>query len=275
MVIGQALAEIAALFEANDVFAPDYEARLLLSQVLGLTAAELLLNRGDEADCTKAFEIAEKRISGVPLQYLLGQWEFYGLPFKVGEGVLIPRPETELLADLAAERLTENDCLLDLCSGSGCIPIAAAKTVGCKATGVELYPEAYGYFIQNIALNQAEGLVRPIQGDALAPETLGLKGKFKLITSNPPYLTAEEMAKLQREVTREPESALFGGEDGLDFYRRLFLLYKPYLAEDGMIAVEVGDKQHEAVMGLAEEAGLTADCILDYNRIGRVVTGRL
>lgn len=275
MVIGQALAEITALFEAKDVFAPDYEARLLLSQTLGLTAAELLLKRRDEADCTNAFEIAEKRASGVPLQYLLGQCEFYGLPFKVGEGVLIPRPETELLVDLAAERLTKDDCLLDLCSGSGCIPIAAAKTVGCKAVGVELHRAAYGYFTENITLNQAEALVKPIQGDVLAPEVLGLKGKFKLITSNPPYLTAEEMARLQHEVTKEPETALFGGTDGLDFYRRLFLLYKPYLADGGMIAVEVGDKQHQAVTALAQEAGLTAGYIMDYNRIARVVTGRL
>lgn len=275
MVIGQVLAEITALFEANQVFSPEFEAKLLLSQTLGLNAAELLLKRKDDADCTEAFKTAQKRITGIPLQYLLGQWEFYGLPFKVGEGVLIPRPETELLVDLAAETLTEKDRLLDLCSGSGCIPIAAAKTTGCKAVGVELHDKAYGYFTENIALNQAERLVTAIQGDALAPHNPGLDGKFKLITSNPPYLTAEEMKNLRREVAFEPQTALYGGTDGLDFYRSLFLLYKPYLEQDGLIAVEVGDKQHEAVMALAEEAGLTADYIRDYNKIPRVVTGKL
>ena len=275
MVIGQALTEISALFEQNGVLSPDYEARQLLMQTLGFSAAELLLKRVDEADCTEALKLAQKRITGVPLQYLLGQCEFYGLPFKVGEGVLIPRPETELLADLAAERLTASDCLLDLCSGSGCIPIAATKTVGCKAIGVELHDRAYRYFTENIALNKAESLVKPIQGDILSPEKLDLNSKFRLITSNPPYLTAEEMEILQREVTYEPQTALFGGEDGLDFYRRLFGLYKPYLEQDGLIAVEVGDKQHEAVMSLAEQAGLKADYIPDYNKIPRVVTARL
>lgn len=272
MVIGEALRSLSALLAEKGIDEADREARLILADVLGMSAAELLAAKGDSADADKAFRIAAERAKGKPLQYLLGKWEFYGLPFKVGEGVLIPRPETELLVDLAAETLGKNDLLLDLCSGSGCIPIAAAKTVGCKAVGVELYDRAYSFFKENITLNGAEELVTPIKGDALKPETLPIRGKYRLITANPPYLTAEEMENLQREVTFEPETALYGGVDGLDFYRRLFLLYKPYLAENGVIAVEVGDRQHEAVMALAKEAGLKPSFICDYGGIARVVS---
>lgn len=263
-----AIKEIAALLKNAEVFDPDYEATEIFREICGchpLTVPEIT----EEQYCGM-LETAKKRTEGMPLQYIFGKWEFYGYEFFVGKGVLIPRPETELLIDLAVKKLSKNSLILDLCSGSGCIPVAISKEIGCKAYAVELYDEAFSYLKRNIVHNNAD--VTAIQGDAL--DNSHFSGiTFDAIFSNPPYLTAEEMVNLQREVRYEPETALFGGDDGLDFYRRLFSLWKPRLKQGGIFAVEVGDRQGEAVRSLMEQAGYSAEIIPDLQGIGRVVLG--
>lgn len=266
----EAVKRIAEMLRKAEVFDPDFEAGEIVREVSG--SHPLLLNEITAEQWQKITEITEKRATGYPLQYIFGSWEFYGYDFYVGEGVLIPRPETELLIDIAKKRLNKNSIILDLCSGSGCIPIACAKETGCKAYAVELYEKAYSYLERNIARNSAD--VTAIQGDAL--DNSHFEGvSFDGIFSNPPYLTGEEMDKLQREVRYEPETALFGGEDGLDFYRQLFSLWKSRIKKGGFFAVEVGDGQGEAVRVLMEEAGFTAEIIKDYQGIGRVVVGNI
>ena len=271
--------QLRNLLEQNEPDTAEFEANQLLQWATGLDRSALMLETEvDDSAADKAIEAAHRRIKGEPLQYIIGQWEFYGLPFRVGEGVLIPRPETELLVEKAIERLPEKAVVVDLCSGSGCIPIAIAKAVGTNLCyGVELSKQALGYFEENIRLNGVDTDVIALQGDVLyPPEELldDLPAKCSVITANPPYLTAEEMANLQKEVRREPESALFGGADGLDFYRVIFGVWKHKLERGGSFLVEVGDRQAESVRSLMEQEGFQCEIYCDLNKTGRVVAGK-
>ena len=266
----QKAAEIAASLKNAGVYDPDYEAGEIIREVCGthpLQIMDLTPEQGQKAD-----KIAAERAEGRPLQYIFGRWEFYGYEFFVGEGVLIPRPETELLIDIAVKNLNNDSVMLDLCSGTGCIPRACAKETGCRAYAVELYDKAFSYLEKNITLNHAG--VTAVKGDAFDNSHFG-DIKFDAIFSNPPYLTEEEMNELSKEVRHEPETALYGGGDGLDFYRRLFSLWKPRLKTSGSFAVEVGDKQAEQVKVLMEKEGFSARVIPDLQGIGRVVLGTL
>lgn len=265
----EAVSQIRKILEKAEIFDINYEAGEIFKEICKthpLTSENVTAEQFAEMK-----KIAEKRSEGFPLQYIFGKWEFYGYEFFVGEGVLIPRPETELLVDLAVPLLSKDAALLDLCSGTGCVPIACTKTTGCKAYAVELYDEAYSYLQRNIALNNAN--VTAVKGDAL--DNSHFEGVlFDIILSNPPYLTEEEMTMLQREVRFEPETALFGGKDGLYFYKRLFSLWKGRLKNGGVFAVEVGDGQAQSVKSLMEIEGFRAEILPDLNGIGRVVYGK-
>ena len=194
--------------------------------------------------------MTERRISGEPLQYILGEWEFYGYPFRVGAGVLIPRPDTETLVDVVIRICRSNGItaprIADLCSGSGCIAVTLKKELPlADVTAVELSEEALPYLRQNIALNSAD--VHLIEGDVLAEDTAEKLSGLDIVVSNPPYLTAEEMADLQTEVAHEPAMALDGGEDGLGFYRELTPLWKRSLKAGGWLCYEFGMGQHDEV----------------------------
>lgn len=195
-------------------------------------------------------QLTELRSQNRPLQYLLGQWEFFGYPIKVGEGVLIPRPDTETLVEQVLDICRENSLrapkIADLCSGSGCIAIALKKQLPeAEVTAVEVAEKALSYLRENIRLNKAD--INIIAGDVLKKETQQQLSGLDIIVSNPPYLTADEMRSLQTEVTYEPAVALFGGDDGLGFYRAITELWRDSLKKGGYLAFEFGDGQHEAV----------------------------
>jgi release factor glutamine methyltransferase len=225
-------------------------------------------------------DLVRRRLSGEPLQYLLGEWEFYGLPFKVGEGVLIPRQETELLVDVSREFLNKHDkakkTVFDLFSGSGCVGIALAKHTGCRVAAVDNSPTANNYAKVNAEQNGVKNAVQVFNDTVF-----GLKlrrflrvryGLADVITANPPYLTAKDMSELQLEVTHEPEYALYGGHDGLVFYKKLFTCWKRLLRPGGLFAVEVGDGQAPAVAAFMRRAGFAHPEIKkDYGGMERVV----
>ena len=197
--------------------------------------------------------LAAKRAKGHPLQYLLGEWEFYGLPFKVGEGVLIPRPDTETLIDhvldICREKGLTAPVITDLCSGSGCIAIALEKHLpGAEVYAVELSEKALYYLRQNKELNRSA--INIIEGDVLKAETAASLPQSDIIVSNPPYLTTQDMAELEKEVTFEPASALFGGNDGLGFYRAISSLWRSKIKNGGFIAYEFGMGQHDEVKNI-------------------------
>lgn len=198
----------------------------------------------------KVYNDVEYRCKGKPLQYVLGEWDFWKYTFMVGEGVLIPRPDTETLIenilDICRKHNINSPKILDLCSGSGCIAITLDKEIPCSEVwAVEKYDEAFEYLAENIKFNNSD--VKAVKADVLSTETAGKFRDFDIIVSNPPYLTAEEMCDLQKEVQAEPQSALFGGTDGLDFYRIITEIWRYSLKTGGYICYEFGMNQHDAV----------------------------
>ncbi len=219
-----------------------------------------------------AREMSRRRARGEPLQYILGEWEFYGYPFKVGEGVLIPRQDTELSVELAEEHLKRNggELAADLCAGSGCIGIALARRCGCRVKSYELSEAAFGYLVRNIELNGVGGRVEAVRADVLAvtPDE-----EFDVIVTNPPYLTGADMERLQKEVAFEPKSALYGGSDGLDLYRGILPRWAGSLKTGGLFAAEIGIGQEKEVTRIFEENGIKVECAKDACGIYRVVYG--
>lgn len=261
----------------------DFEAFCLLHGVLGITRGELYgpapgAAREVEPSALEGLRrLARRRLEGEPLQYLLGEWEFYGLPLLVGPGVLIPRPETELLVDLALSFLegVPSPAVLDLCAGSGCIPIAVgSRRPDAALWGVELSPPALDYFRRNVALNGA-GHITPVAGDVLNLPWELTQRRYHVITSNPPYLSERDMAELQTEVAFEPAMALDGGGDGLSFYRALPGICLPLLEPGGMLLLEIGEAQGPEVAQLLTQAGYQQVTVhRDYSGLDRIVTGR-
>ncbi len=224
------------------------------------------------ASAAKRLQIAlERRIKGEPLQYILGEWEFYSLPFFIGAGVLIPRADTELLVDSALEFLNgKRDMkVIDLCSGSGCIAIAVEKNApGNKVFALEKYDAALEYLKKNAIRNSSD--IEIIKADVLD----SARGNYDLILSNPPYIKNEVKKELSKEVLNEPETALFGGEDGCDFYRSILKNWAPRLNPGGRLMFEIGFDQKDVVMALMAEAGLkNITPKKDINGLWRVIIG--
>ena len=235
---------------------PGFDTAALLCHVTALPRMQLLLSAGSEL--TEQQEAAfrallARRAARTPLQYLLGTQGFYGLDFAVDSRVLIPRPETETLCELALAHLNTLSAprVLDLCTGSGAIAITLAHE--CKAasvTAVDVSGDALAVARENAARNQVDA--RFLQGDLFAP--VGVE-RFDLIASNPPYIESAACDTLQAEVLREPRLALDGGADGLDFYRRLVQESPTHLLPSGMIFWEIGDTQAEAITALLTQDG--------------------
>lgn len=228
-------------------------------------------------DETKILSLVKKRSEGYPLQYLLGQWEFYGYPFKVNENVLIPRADTELIIENVLKICRKNNLtspkIADLCSGSGCIAITLKKQIpSAEVYAMEISKKAVEIIHSNAVLNNAE--INILNDDVLNPETENLP-MFDIIVSNPPYLTQQEMDTLQKEVTFEPSLALFGGADGLDFYRRMTSVWKNFLRKDGWLIYESGDGQHEDIKNiLGKNNFYNITLSRDLNNIIRNVTAQ-
>ena len=261
---------------ASDKENPDFDARCLLEFVLNLNPTKYLLNRSEEVDsaCAEKFlSLVERRSNGEPLQYILGKWEFMGLPFYVGEGVLIPRPETEMLVEFALDFLKDkkNPVVIDLCSGSGCIAISVAKHLpNAKVYAVEKSDLAFPYLKKNIWLNCVFN-VSAVHGD-IFDRTLLSDIKPDLILSNPPYIRSPEIASLQSEVRNEPSMALDGGEDGLIFYREIADGWLDRLGTGGAIEVECAEDQTEDIIRMFSEKTQYAEAFNDLSGLPRTVT---
>lgn len=257
-------------------------ARMLVCHVSGKTQAEFLAERDMYAseEIVKGVEAGLQRLlDQEPMAYILGQWEFYGLPLRVSPKVLIPRDDTCAVAELAIRQalfLEKDPRILDLCCGSGCIGLAVASRVkDAKVTLADISQDALSVAKENVALNKLSGRVRCVAADALKP-AFPFLGKFDLIVSNPPYITADEMKELPKSVSEyEPHLALFGGEDGLDFYRSIAKNFAPALKPGGYLAFEFGETQGDDVCRILEENGYTVlERARDYNDRERAVLAR-
>ncbi len=253
-----------------------FEAEQLIMHVLCISLSQLRLRYNEEITAPaeeKLFELVNRRAERYPLQYIIGEWEFYSLPFKVSEDVLIPRADTELLVDTALDFIggAEDLKIIDLCSGSGCVAIAiAANTKGCDITAAEKYPNTLELLKENITLNRVK--VTPLLCDVL--EEHG--GEYDLIVSNPPYIKTDVVDTLEKEVLSEPRVALDGGVDGLLFYKAIVELWVPHLKSGGALIVEIGYDQADEVTALFRKVGLqNIECKTDINGNQRVIIGTL
>lgn len=219
----------------------------------------------------------QRREQGEPLQYILGEWEFYGLKIFVGKGVLIPRPETELLVEKILEFAGNKPDLkiLDLCTGSGCIALALKKFLpDAEISAVDVSETALSYAEKNIKYHHLA--IKLFHADVLDKNFAGQFQNYDIIVSNPPYLTSEEMKDLQTEVRHEPETALSGiSSDGTYFYQEITSIWKHALKSGGLLAYEIGWKQAPRVSELLNSNDFEQiQIIQDYEHRDRVVTGR-
>ena len=278
MTIREAIAHAAQALEASGVPDPRIDAEILLSHITGRDRMSLLL-----MGATELIQEQEQRFSSLllsrtkrqPLQYLLGEQYFYGLPFRVDARVLIPRQETEELCEwglaFLKSKASPAPAVLDLCTGSGAISVTLKhECPKALVTASDLSQDALNLARENALANGVD--VRFVQGDLWEP----LQGmRFDLILSNPPYIPTADCDTLQAEVLCEPRMALDGGADGLDFYRRIAQAAPAHLAPGGMIAVELGIGEADHVARLFEQAGLTGiEIRKDLYGVARMVGAR-
>ncbi len=248
--------KLRGILSEAEIEAPELEARLLIEGATGMNRASQIANSNSEISGEiqeKLISMAQKRAEHLPLQYILGKWSFMGFEFKVGEGVLIPRDDTEVLVGLCLDYLKASDgkTALDLCAGSGAVSVALDKLANADVTAVELSDKAYNFLLENIKGTN----IKPHKGDIFECYRDFEAKSFDLIASNPPYIKTDEIETLQTEVGYEPKTALDGGADGLDFYRAIARRWTPLLKSGGAMAFELGEGQAEYVGGLMADHG--------------------
>ena len=251
------------------------ETQLLVAHHTGQSEATLLARWEDdlpdrEGALSRAVRLREQHY---PLQYLLGAWSFWRQEYEVSPDCLIPRSDTETLVDCALRRLPKGARVLELCTGSGCIPISLlCERPDLSAVAVELYPKTLALARRNAARNGVgEDRLTFLQADVLAGDFLASLGTFDAILSNPPYIPSSDLAALQPEVGYEPSAALDGGTDGLTFYRRMLQEdYRGALKEGGVWMLEIGYDQGEALRALAKQSGCSCDIVRDLGVCDRV-----
>lgn len=280
MTVGEAYRKTKDILTEAGFEAPAFEALCLTEKVFGFNRLALI-TKGEETVASKEklavlAELTEKRLNHEPLQYLLGKWSFMGIDLLVGEGVLVPRDDTEVVTSLCIDYLSckESPNVIDLCAGSGAISLALEKYANCKVTAVELSDKAFSYLTQNIKLNNSA--VNALNGDIFECHKDIADNSLDLIVSNPPYIKTADIASLQKEVQHEPAMALDGGESGLDFYRRIVPLWKSKLKAGGALAFELGEGQYDEVSRILADngfGGITES--IDFGGIQRAIIGTL
>ena len=256
-----------------------FEAKQIVLKAMNFSGTDFLLHRDDavnEENVAKIHNMCNDRISGIPIQYVLGEWDFMGYTFHVGEGVLIPRPETEILCQYVIDKVKDKpeSVVIDLCSGSGCIGISVALNVeSARVILVEKSDEALYYLKQNAEKFNLDN-VTVLKGDIFDTDSLlSSLPEADVIVSNPPYIKSDEIPSLQSEVLKEPEMALDGGKDGLDFYRCICKEWTRLLKQNGETVLECGENQAQDIGELFKNESFNYKIIKDYNGIDRIVIG--
>lgn len=232
-----------------------------------------------EETVARAEALARRRLAGEPLAYMLGEWDFYGLTLRVTPDVLIPRADTERLCELAIEQAEKlvNPRVLDLCCGSGCIGLALLANVeDARVISCDISAEALAVTRDNASRLGVASRHFAVRADALgAPEER--LGHFHIVVCNPPYITAQEMQTLERDVRDyEPSLALYGGQDGLDFYRSIAAQWREALLPGGLLLLECGYRQSAQVAEiLCENGWMNVRIQEDYAGVPRIVSGLL
>ncbi len=280
------LKEVSAFLKSKGIEDAAKESEIILTHCLDIDKTVLYRDNPvlSEDNIKSIDKILGRRAQREPLQYILGNVEFYGLKIKVGQGVLIPRPETELLAEEVIRLFTVHCSpftVLDLCTGSGCLALAIAKHFpDAEVYGSDISKDAIRYAKENAGLNGIRNAVF-LKGSLFEPlKQIMFSGvqsfKFDVIVSNPPYIRSGDMPNLQPEINKwEPRNALNGGEDGLSYYRKILSEARGYLMISGVIFLEIGEGQAEEVSVIAMQNGFcNISVIKDYAGIERIVSAR-
>lgn len=283
MTLKDIYTQVTDILEKAGADSPAFDAVWLIDAVFPFERRDLVI-QGDreisEQDKDKILSLTQRRANGEPLQYIIGHWEFFGNKYYVGEGVLIPRDDTEVVLTctfpyLDAFSNKKQIKILDLCSGSGIIAVSLKlRYPDAEVTAVELSDKALPYLIKNCKENKAD--IKIIHGDIFDCVDNFEDNYFDLIISNPPYVTDSDMETLQKEVRFEPSLALAGGTDGCDFYRRIIPLYTPKLKDGGMIAFEYDSSQAQVISSLMESEGFENIAVFDdIGGVHRAINGTL
>ena len=267
-------------FKKNEILSSQLNAEMIIAKVLNCSRVELYLNYDKLLNPKEREEIrnlVKKRATHYPLQYLLGETEFYGYKFLVDEGVLIPRPETEILVDTVISYIKQSNKnnwnVLDIGTGTGIIPISISKYFSNTQNKIlfvatDISKTALENAKKNIELHHIQN-IQLIQSDT----SKDLSGKFDIIISNPPYISEKQFQNLQKEVKNyEPKSALFGGEKGLTYYKKILQNAENFLNKDAKIFFEIGANQKDDMEKIIHKFNYKIiDSIKDYNNLYRVL----
>mgnify|MGYP001004092905 FL=1 len=262
----------------NNIENSTLKAKILLANILNVKKEYLLIHSEEEIkqeDKIKYENCIKELIKGKPLQYITNKQEFMGLDFYVDENVLIPQPDTEILVEKAIEiaETTQKNKILDMCTGSGCIPISLAKKINnAQIIAVDISNNALNVANKNAINNNVENKIKFINSDMFN----NIEEKFDIIVSNPPYIETVTINKLEIEVQNEPHLALDGGIDGLKFYKIIANNAFKYLNENGYLLLEIGYNQQNSVTQLLQDIGKykNIETVKDLGGNYRVVIAR-
>lgn len=264
------LSEITKKLADAGIESAKYEALVLIEGFEKVPRARAIATPCADYTSEELARAVEKRATRYPLQYILGEWEFCSLTFEVDENCLIPRPDTELLVEEAVRAMPKAGRLLDLCTGSGCVAAAVISMAdgASTAVAVELMHGTAALARRNMARLGLSGRCTVIEAD-LRDDVLGDE-KFDVITANPPYISAEEMLSLEAELAYEPRVALTDEGDGLSLYEDIIRIYKDRLKPGGVMLLEHGYAQAEAVRAIAKKHGMACETLRDLSGNERV-----
>ena len=256
---------------------PQSEAKLIISELFGLKYSDILLNPDTDFSDDAINTVLKRRLSGEPVQYIIGRVFFYGARIKVSPDCLIPRSDTELLCEAVIDLLPDNAHFLELCTGSGCIPIAILNNRGdVTCESIELFEKTAKLAIENRELNNISSARLDIRcADAFDLCANDNIAAYDAIVSNPPYIPTSELDNLSKEVLCEPKAALDGGADGMIFYNKFLRSYSPMLKKGGFFAFEIGFDQARQITELSQSLGFECEVKKDYSKNDRVAIIRV
>ena len=256
--------EAVDILKKNGVDSPEFDAAELFYRFARASRSSLFADPLKSYSSPELISAVEKRAQRLPLQYILGEWEFYGLSFEVSEACLCPRADTEITVFETLKRLGENSRVLELCTGSGCIPIALChERADLRTVSTDIFDDTLALARRNAERNGVSDRALFIKSDIFARDLDESEESFDAIVSNPPYIPTDDLASLSPEVQCEPKAALDGGGDGLIFYREILGYYKKYLKPSGFIALEIGYDQAKDITALAKENSFDCTIIKD------------
>lgn len=282
MTIRDLKSKILKRLEAGGIQEAETEARIILTEYAHVSVSDFFSNPEkeleDDSICRSIEDVLERRCSGVPLQHIVGKTGFMGFDFRVSPSALIPRPDTEILAEEALKDHHDGSRILDLCTGTGCIIISLmALTNDCYGVGTDISEEALELASQNadMILSGKRERLELKQGDLY--DALGDEDIFDVIVSNPPYIRTADIESLSIEVRdHDPRIALDGGADGLEFYRRIITGAKEHLRKGGDLLLEIGYDQAKDVSEMMRNNGfIEVQTVKDFGGNDRVVRGIL